>query len=318
MLVLALIAFGQALNFVWTLLALCLHEAGHAAMARLRGYAVKSVVLQPYGAMMSLDESFDRTSAVLIGAAGPAVNAALAGCVAGLWWILPAAYPFTAPFFYANLSLCLFNLLPVYPLDGSRIVLGLCKNKLRAIRGMQIAGVAVSLALFALCICSFFFDFNPTLGIIAVFLFHGAAIGTREEMYVSVLDSSSKNYALGVEQKRVRISADAPIIRLFHHVSSSSETVFEVLEDDKKLCELSETALKDIALSTRLSSPIGPAVKGEIKTAEKRGRRADRAAKGEIKTADKRRAERSAATKGSETAGEPRGFEKRIKKAAAR
>ncbi len=264
--VLALVLFGQALNFAWTLVALALHEAAHAAAARLRGYKVKQIVLLPYGAMMSLGESFDPTSAVLIGLAGPLTNGIVALALLGLWWLFPAIYPFTIPFLAANVSLCLFNLLPAYPLDGARVTLGLCKNKLRAIRGLQAAGVALSLAFFGLFVASCFFEMNVSLGIIAVFLFYGAAFGSREEMYVSVLDGASKNFALGVEQKRVKISDSAPIVRLYHHVGSHSETTFEIVsESGAKVGELSEEDLKKLALGNRLSTSVSDAMSGRGK-----------------------------------------------------
>ncbi len=264
-LVLALILLGQALNFMWTLVALILHEAAHAAMARLRGFQVKQVVLLPYGAMMSLGESFDPVSAVLIGLAGPAMNGLLALVLLGLWWLYPAIYPITIPFLYANVSLCAFNLLPAYPLDGARVTLGLSKNKLKAIKGLQAAGVVLSLAFFALFIASCFYSINISLGVIAVFLFYGAAFGTRDEMYISVLDSASKNLELGVEERRVRISSKAPIARLYHHVSASSETVFEVVGEGGEVKELSEEGLKALALKFRLSSSVGDALEGKAK-----------------------------------------------------
>ncbi len=264
-LVLALVLLGQALNFMWTLVALLLHEAAHAAMARLRGFQVKQVVLLPYGAMMSLGESFDPASAVLIGLSGPAMNGVLALALLGLWWLYPAIYPITMPFLYANVSLCAFNLLPAYPLDGARVALGLSKNKLKAIKGLQTAGVALSLAFFALFIASCFYGINISLGVIAVFLFYGAAFGTRDEMYISVLDSASKNLELGVEQRRVRISSRAPIARLYHHVSASSETIFEIIGDDGNIKALTEEDLKALALKFRLSSPVGDALDGKAK-----------------------------------------------------
>ena len=74
-LALALIAFGHALEFVCTMLALLFHESAHALMARARGYVVKKMVLLPYGAMMSAGENFDTTSSVLIGLLGPLCHA---------------------------------------------------------------------------------------------------------------------------------------------------------------------------------------------------------------------------------------------------
>lgn len=259
-LALVLTAFGQALAFIWTFAALLLHELGHAAAARVRGYVVKRMVLLPFGAMMSVEENFDRTSGVIIGLAGPVVNLITALMVLGLWWLFPACYSATFYFFYANLTLAVFNLLPVYPLDGSRVVLGLCKNKLKAVKGLQIAGICVSAAALALFIASAFFRINFSLGIIAVFLFYGAAFGTKDEMYASVLDSSVKNYLIGVERKNVKISENTPIARLYHHIGPTNETVFEIVTDrGEPIARLNEEQLKRVALRNKLSAPIGKA-----------------------------------------------------------
>lgn len=260
-LALALVAFGHALDFVWTLVALLFHEGAHALMARARGYVVKKVVLLPYGAMMSAGENFDKTSSVLIGLAGPLCNLLLALVTLGLWWLAPAAYPYTISFLYANLSLGVFNLLPVYPLDGSRVALGFCKNKLKAIKGLQIAGIVCSFLFLGLFVASLFFGVNFTFGIIAVFLFYGATFASKDETYSSVLDVDSKNYSLGVECKRVEVSPNTPILRLFHHVGRLSKTTFDVVDDDGKIiATLGEKELKDIAAKNRLSKKIGEAL----------------------------------------------------------
>lgn len=260
-LALALVAFGHALDFVWTLVALLFHEGAHALMARARGYVVKKVVLLPYGAMMSAGENFDKTSSVLIGLAGPLCNLLLALVTLGLWWLAPAAYPYTISFLYANLSLGVFNLLPVYPLDGSRVALGFCKNKLKAIKGLQIAGIVCSFLFLGLFVASLFFGVNFTFGIIAVFLFYGATFVSKDETYSSVLDVDCKNYSLGVECKRVEVSPNTPILRLFHHVGRLSKTTFDVVDDDGKIiATLGEKELKDIAAKNRLSKKIGEAL----------------------------------------------------------
>ena len=260
-LALALVAFGHALDFVWTLVALLFHEGAHALMARARGYVVKKVVLLPYGAMMSAGENFDKTSSVLIGLAGPLCNLLLALVTLGLWWLAPAAYPYTISFLYANLSLGVFNLLPVYPLDGSRVALGFCKNKLKAIKGLQIAGIVCSFLFLGLFVAWLFFGVNFTFGIIAVFLFYGATFASKDETYSSVLDVDCKNYSLGVECKRVEVSPNTPILRLFHHVGRLSKTTFDVVDDDGKIiATLGEKELKDIAAKNRLSKKIGEAL----------------------------------------------------------
>lgn len=264
-LALALVAFGQAQAFVCTLSALVFHELAHALMAKERGFVVKQLVILPFGAMMSVDERFDRISSVLIGLAGPVANLVLGLITLGLWWLFPSVYPITKPFLYANLSIGLFNLLPIYPLDGARVALGFSKNKLRALKAMKIGGTAVSLLLMAAFIASVFFKINFTLGIMAVFLFYGATFGTKEETYMSVLDSSSKNYELGVIERSVKISDKTPLVRFYHHINSTSDTSFSVLDEgNKEIKRLTENDLKEYAVKYPLSTPIGEAISGKV------------------------------------------------------
>lgn len=264
-LALLLVLFGQAAAFLWTLAAVCLHEAGHALAARARGYVVREVTLYPYGAAMSANERMDGASCVIVGLAGPAANFLAAALILALWWLFPAIYPFTHHFLTANLAIALFNLIPVYPLDGSRVVTGLARNRLKAVRIMQRAGVAASVALFVLFAVSFALKaVSFTLGVTAVFLFCGAAFGAERDTYASVLAAGRKNYLSGVRQRTVAISADAPLVRLFHHVDGRSATTFRVVEgggeeDDsppKELFTLSESQLRELASKGKLSRTV--------------------------------------------------------------
>ena len=259
---LVMVLMGQGVKLLLSLLALALHEAGHLLVARTRGFVMKSVSLMPYGAMMSAGERFDKTSGVLIGLAGPAANLLVALITLGVWWLFPAVYGVTRFFLFANVSLALFNLLPVYPLDGSRVLLALAKNKLLAIKWLKGLGIAVSILFFAGFIVTLFFKANFSLGIIAVFLFYGAAFGTKDETYLHVLSANAKNFSLGVERKTVKISADAPLVRYFHHVGRGSETTFEVVDGSGATVKtIEESELKVLATKNKLSESFADAMK---------------------------------------------------------
>lgn len=114
-----------------------LHELGHAFVAVRNDVPISGITLYPFGgvARMTRRPPQGRIE-LLIAAAGPGVNLAIAG---GLFVISSGAV--TAPgdslwarlvgmLFWANLILAGFNLLPAFPLDGGRILRGLLTMRL--------------------------------------------------------------------------------------------------------------------------------------------------------------------------------------------
>ena len=248
------IIFWGARGVLSALLAVFFHEAGHALMARTRGYVATSLVLLPYGAKMSVDESIDQNSSVLIGLAGPIANLFFALVTVGLWWVCPTAYPYTKPFLHANLSLAFFNLLPAYPLDGGRVLVGLSKNKLKILKVLRIFGVVLSIIFLALFVVSCFFGINFSLLVTAIFLFYGALSEEAERCYAPVFSPLSKDYDLGVEKKHILVSKDMPIHRLLRFSGQNHLVTFEIVESG---FVFDESQLQDVALKNPLSTEIG-------------------------------------------------------------
>jgi len=74
-----------------------------------------------------------RRDMILVGLAGPAVNVILAVAISQLTWLLPmssAVYKLVETAVFINLLLATFNMIPIPPLDGSRLVMGLLPRQL--------------------------------------------------------------------------------------------------------------------------------------------------------------------------------------------
>jgi Zn-dependent protease len=147
-----------------------LHELGHGVMARWHGIGVRDVTLLPFGGMTRLELRPGQVwpvSEVLIALAGPAVNLALALALAPLAWLAggggqvgPPALPWgpghlspaglVTSLWLGNLLLAGFNLLPIFPMDGGRVlraVLSLWGDRARATRTAVVVGLLLTLGL---------------------------------------------------------------------------------------------------------------------------------------------------------------------------
>jgi Zn-dependent protease len=118
-----------------------LHELGHCLAARQRGIGVERILLFPFGGMAQFNR-IPRSAAdeLYITIAGPAVNFILAGLFYGLLYsgladTLPPNLAHPLAFLaWINLLLGLFNLLPVFPMDGGRILRALLSLRLSYLR----------------------------------------------------------------------------------------------------------------------------------------------------------------------------------------
>ncbi|MBI4614575.1 MAG: site-2 protease family protein [Planctomycetes bacterium] len=104
-----------------------LHELGHCFMARRFGVRIKDIVLFPLGGVARM-EHLPRSPRIefLVAIAGPAVNAVLAVLFAPVALLGLAIHPEIGTGILAlaglNLLLAVFNLIPAFPMDGSRVL----------------------------------------------------------------------------------------------------------------------------------------------------------------------------------------------------
>lgn len=112
----------QFLIFINYMIALIFHEMGHIYVAKLKGYNTSTIKLDMLGASIKLDNKIQKDDLFWIAFAGPITNFAICLICTSLWWIVPESYVFSAEFFRCNLMLASFNILPVEPLDGAKIL----------------------------------------------------------------------------------------------------------------------------------------------------------------------------------------------------
>jgi Zn-dependent protease len=168
----------NVLEYLSLFLIVTMHEFGHSLACRSVGGRANQIVLWPLGGVAYVDPP-PRAGAVLWSiAAGPLVNVVLfpllsVGRIAAgsLGWAqaYPDAYRLLLSVWQINLALLVFNLLPVYPLDGGQILRALLWFVLGRARSLMVAAVigilgALGVAVLAVWLGSIWF------GVIAAFI----------------------------------------------------------------------------------------------------------------------------------------------------
>lgn len=135
--------WGYALAFLAMLFAIVLmHEFGHCFGARAVGGNAENILMWPLGGLAYAHAPMTPWAQFVTVAAGPLVNVVFCVLAAGVLiattgnWTVCSPNPFAGPgfaatpelwqwylwvFYWVNLMLLCFNLLPIYPLDGGQL-----------------------------------------------------------------------------------------------------------------------------------------------------------------------------------------------------
>ncbi|TMW71887.1 hypothetical protein FGB90_11045 [Alteribacter natronophilus] len=118
-----------------------IHEMGHAWMARKFDWRLTKIELLPFGGVAETEEYGNRPvkEEVLVILAGPAQHLWMVGMSFILlplpWWSAADH----SVFLFHNLTILLFNLLPVKPLDGGKLVFSLQSALMPYRRAMSVS-----------------------------------------------------------------------------------------------------------------------------------------------------------------------------------
>ncbi|MEK3901393.1 MULTISPECIES: M50 family metallopeptidase [unclassified Paenibacillus] len=115
---------GQFLELLTLFLIVFIHELGHVCAALLAGVTVRSVELLPFGGVAVIEDHGRLTAVREIGIAlaGPLQNGIMILMALALKQVEYGNIAYLDYFIGANAMIALFNLLPVLPLDGGKIL----------------------------------------------------------------------------------------------------------------------------------------------------------------------------------------------------
>lgn len=103
---------GYIKKTIFIFIIVMIHELGHVIISLLLGYKIISVEIYPFGGITKIDKLLNES-----------IKKDLLISIAGILFQLPLFIIVKNPeFLYLNKMILLFNLFPIIPLDGSKIV----------------------------------------------------------------------------------------------------------------------------------------------------------------------------------------------------
>ena len=185
----------NVLEYVALFLIVMLHEYGHALACRQVGGTANQIVLWPLGGVAYVNPP-PRPGATLWSiAAGPLVNVALVPILSALGilnrslgWAetMPNAHALLRAVWLINLGLLIFNMLPIYPLDGGQILRSLLwfvVGRARSLMAAVVVGFVGVAGLIALAL----WMRSRWFGVLSVFILINCWGGLRQAQALSRL-----------------------------------------------------------------------------------------------------------------------------------
>ncbi|MBD8069347.1 M50 family metallopeptidase [Bacillus sp. PS06] len=163
------------------------HEMGHALCAHFFSWRIRRILLLPFGGVAEMEEHGNRPlkEEVLVIMAGPLQHVWLIAAGYGLFHLSIISQETLELFIFQNIMICCFNLLPIWPLDGGKLLFALISWRYSFFKSHQIM-LLVSIMSLLLFIGGIIL-INPTqlnLWIIVIFLVYSIGMEFKNRHFV--------------------------------------------------------------------------------------------------------------------------------------
>lgn len=240
------IYFGWYNSFFFYVVVATLHEYGHYFVLKMYGYEMKGITYSLSGAGLVGNTNFKDKHEIIISLAGPFVNLILIFLTIAFWWIFPSSYLFTYDFFITNIIVGIFNLLPIYPLDGGRILSAVMsmKNIKKSYFDLynKIISIVIGCVLFLLFIFSFRYEMNISFIVLSAFFILNSMSYNKTQLY-SCVDKLNKTTDKPLEVKVFR-TKECEQKKLIKYISPHYYSIFEI-EKGEDIITIEENDLYD-------------------------------------------------------------------------
>lgn len=235
---------GQGFMFVCYTLCVFLHELSHMVVAKKLGYVCNRIKLMPFGAVLEAEsDEFCPKDEILIAVAGPLCNLLLSLICVTFWWISPETYHLTCDFAVANLVCGVFNLLPIFPLDGGRVLLAIISinhDRKLSVKVVKVITIVFGFILFFIFIISLAVCPNFSIGVMGFTLIVSAFSEDKKTTYKRIIGASIKRKKLkhGLQTRAIMVSQDLTLGEAYSKLSFNHFNFIYVCNDDFEILKI--------------------------------------------------------------------------------
>lgn len=174
-----------------------IHELGHMLTGLIFKLKVDKLEIMPCGVSVSFKETENMSikkielKKILIALAGPATSLFLVV----LYTYINTLYISKQDAVYANLLILLFNLIPLYPLDGGRIIKGILNIEIGYEKSQQLTNLIFNFTMIILtlfCSIGVYYFKNIAIFLICIFLWIITIQENNKEKFLETLDFKQK------------------------------------------------------------------------------------------------------------------------------
>ncbi|KGX89010.1 M50 family metallopeptidase [Pontibacillus litoralis] len=216
------IVTGSFLQLIAIFLIVLIHELGHYGMALYYRWRIRSVMLWPFGGVMETDEHHTRPlkEELAVSLAGPVQHLWLYGVIWMLGWMQWVSPSMVDLLFLYNTSILIFNLLPVWPLDGGHLLFLFLSHRFPFVKAQAYVIICSIVCIaFTVLISLLIFPFSLTIVLLACFLLWENRLEWKQRQYTFL------RYLLKRHEDRndsvhtlhaIHVPEDMPIHHIFH------------------------------------------------------------------------------------------------------
>ncbi|WP_394233097.1 M50 family metallopeptidase [Niallia oryzisoli] len=235
-----------------------MHELGHAFAASFFSWRIKRISLLPFGGVAEVDEHGNRPlkEEALVTLAGPLQHLWMIGLAFILYQFSFIPTHFYTLFVDFNIMVLLFNLLPIWPLDGGKLVYlwRSQQESFPAAHQKTIIISAVSLLLFFMLLL-FIQPFNLNLWIVIGFLSFSLFYEWKQRRYVFVRFLLERYYGNKMEFKTLKniyVHEEESVIRVLEQFQRGCKHLIIIEKEDAETEQLDENELLHAYFSEKM------------------------------------------------------------------